>query len=156
MGMKLEIEVVLGSDGKMDKAATLRAAGGFLDKWAAQRELEEGQIATAFDKVFDRLKGVKVNSRYVIGQVLNELNVQPENQSVLETKVTAYLRANSQGKIVDKAKKLVTRPDSKFVITKGKGTDGTYRRSDGPPKGVSADAETGGSEDESDETETAE
>jgi hypothetical protein len=129
----LEIKLVQDADGLIDIDRTLLLAQETVLEFKASRETEETTILGHLNTVFDTLKagGTKANMPYVIGQVLTLMNISamPSSYKTLETRVHKYIQANSQGKTIDKVTKQVERPNSMFVIGKGKG-GGLYRRSD--------------------------
>jgi hypothetical protein len=132
----LEIQLVLGADGTVDTDATLAAALGRVQQYKASKETEESTISGHLSALFDQLKadGTKnVNMPYVINNVLTRMNVQamPSSYNTLFARVHTFIQANSQGKTLDKATGKVERPDSTFVIGKGK-NGGVFRRSDLP------------------------
>jgi hypothetical protein len=121
-------------DGVIDTELTLEKFSNDLDTFIAQRETEEEVISTATMAVFDDLKaaGTRANMPYIVNQALIKLNVSahPAMYSILEERVHAYLSANSQGK-KDKLTGEVERPDSLFVIGRGRGAAaGVQRRAD--------------------------
>lgn len=130
MNTKIEITLVHGNDGKVDVQSTLAEAETTILAYTATRETEEETIKSVLDQVFESRPGVKMNMPYVINQALALMGIaeQPTNYKVLSTRVHDYISANSQGK-TDKETKLVERPDSYFVIGKGKG-GGVARRAD--------------------------
>jgi hypothetical protein len=130
MATILSIALVLGSDGKTDKAATLASCSDAIDKYTAERETEEETISEAVHALFDQHKGARLNMPYVVGECLRTLNVQPANFKPLSEKVAQYVRDNSQGEKAEDGS--VARPDSLFLIGKGKG-GGVARRCDLPP-----------------------
>lgn len=129
----LEIKLSLDSDGNVNVDKTLLLAQETVLEYKAQRETEETTILGHLNTVFDTLKagGTKANMPYVIGQVLTLMNISamPSSYKTLETRVHKFIQANSQGRTIDKATKQVERPESMFVIGKGKG-GGLYRRAD--------------------------
>lgn len=126
----LNITLVNGNDGSVDVDASLTVAEDTIRAYAASQRADEETIQAALDQVFDSRPGVKMNMPFVINQTLTLMGVseQPTNYKVLNDRVHAYISANSQGK-TDKETKLVERPESRFVIGKGKG-GGVGRRAD--------------------------
>lgn len=125
----LLIALVLGSDGKTDKAATLASCGDAIDLYTAERETEEATIADAVGALFDEHKGAALNMPYVCNEACRSLNVQPANFKALTERVAEYVREHAQG---EKVGETWERPESEFVISKGKG-GGVRRRADIPP-----------------------
>ncbi len=128
--MNLEIKLVTGNDGLVDVEATLSAAEDQIRARKAELETEETNILNALNKVFDSKKGVRMNMPYVINQALQLLGVAetPGAYKTMYDRVHGFIQQNSQGK-TDKETKTVERPDSLFVIGKGKG-GGIGRRAD--------------------------
>lgn len=124
----LLIALVLGSDGKTDKAATLASCDAAIDLYTAERETEEETIAEAVGALFDAHKGAALNMPYVCNEACRSLNVQPANFKTLTERVAEYVRDHAQGEKVGES---FERPDSEFVISKGKG-GGVRRRCDIP------------------------
>jgi hypothetical protein len=121
-------------DGIIDTEATLEKFSGDLDNFVVQQETEVEVISTAVNAVFDDLKeaGTRANMPYLISASLQKLNVSahPASYSILEERVHSYLTANSQGK-KDKITGEVERPESLFVIGRGRGAAaGVQRRAD--------------------------
>ena len=83
---------VLGADGSIDHDATVAKFAGDLIRFEADREVEQSVIADAVNALFDTHLGKRLNTPYVVGEVLKSLNVQPENFSTLTDKVTDFLR----------------------------------------------------------------
>lgn len=134
----LEIRLVSNTDGDVDVQATLDAARTQIVNLKAQRETEDNTILTHLDTVFDELKagGTRGNMPYVINQVLTRMGIaqMPGSYKVLNERVHKFIQANSQGK-ADKVTKVVERPNSLFVIGKGK-LGGIGRRADLTPAAV--------------------
>ena len=127
---KIEINLITGDDGTVDVAATLEQAENDIATYKAERETEETTIQEKLDEVFNSHPNVKMNKPYVVGQVLTLMGISqaPGSYTTLLKRVNDYITANSQGK-TDKVTKLVERPDSYFVIGRGKG-QGLARRAD--------------------------
>lgn len=115
-------------DGRTDEAASEEAFRTAMKAHIASRELELSTIADAVNAVFDRYLGTSINMPALTSFALQELNAQPENHKVLSERVAQYVRDNAQGE-KDKETGAVARPDSLFVIGKGKG-GGVTRRAD--------------------------
>ena len=109
--------VVRFSDGSIDHDSTLEKFSSDLLRFEEIQDKENVTIGTAVHAVFDQYHGAKLNTPFVIGEVLRKLNVQPENYKALTDKVQYFIKSNSQG------------DHSAFVISKGKG-GGVGRRSD--------------------------
>lgn len=119
-------------DGRTDEDASVAAFRVAMSKHIADRETELSTIADAVGAVFDKYKGTSINMPALCNFALQELNAQPENYKVLQERTAQYVRDNSQGE-KDKETGVEARPDSLFVIGKGKG-GGVHRRSDRPAK----------------------
>lgn len=112
--------LVRGSDGSLDFAACAAKFESELIKYAAERETETQTIADAVDAVFAAYPAlVKMNVPALITMTLTKLNAQPENHKVLSERIHQYVQENAQGKTEEDGTQ--ERPDSKFVIGKGKG-----------------------------------
>lgn len=132
----IEINLVFGADGTVDSDATVAGALARVQQYKASRETEESTISSHLSALFAELKanGTKnVNMPYVINAVLTRMNVQamPASYNTLFARVHGFIQANSQGKTLDKATGKVERPDSTFVIGKGK-NGGVFLRADLP------------------------
>jgi hypothetical protein len=130
MATTLNITLINDDNGQVDVQATLTAAEDQITTYKANRELEQDSILSALNTVFDNNPGVNMNMPFVINEALRGLNVSasPANYQTLHDRVHGYIQANSQGK-TDKDTKMVERPESLFVIGKGKG-NGLRRRAD--------------------------
>lgn len=117
--------LVRDSGGAVDRAACLDKFEEELVKYCAQREMEQETIAEAVHAAFDKYVGANITMPALCTYALTKLNAQPENHKILTERVLAYVRENSQG---DKTAEddSVERPDSTFVI--GKGKHGGVRR----------------------------
>lgn len=126
----LIITLINDDNGQVDVQATMAAAEDQITTYKANRELEQDSILNALNAVFEAHPGVNMNMPFVITEALRTLNVaaSPANYQTLHDAVHEYIQANSQGK-TDKLTKLVERPESYFVIGKGKG-NGLRRRAD--------------------------
>jgi hypothetical protein len=131
----LEIRLVSDTDGDVDVQATLDAARTQIVNLKAQRETEDNAILTHLNAVFDELKasGTRGNMPYIVNAVLTRMGIaqMPSSYKVLNERVHKFIQANAQGK-TDKVTKAVERPDSLFVVSKGK-LGGLGRRSDLTP-----------------------
>lgn len=130
MATSLTVQLV-DTDGHIDQAQSEAAFRSALLKHIAERETEQEQIAEAVSALFDQYKGASINMPAVASMTAQRLNAQPETFKVLSERVLDYVRANSQGETQEDG--TVERPDSLFVIGKGKG-GGCYRRADRPAK----------------------
>lgn len=131
MSITLTVALVLAADGTIDQDQSEQAFHGALVKRTAELETEQVEIAEAVSALFDQYPGASINMPAVASMTAQRLNAQPENFKVLSDRVLDYVRQNAQG---DTAKDgSVERPDSLFVIGKGKG-GGCYRRADKPAK----------------------
>ena len=132
MAHVLSVSLVAATDGSIDTDASLASCKAEILKYKAARETEQATIAEQVGALFDEHKGATLNMPYVANEALRRLNVQPENFKLLEARVLQYVRENSQGdKIGEGDSATFERPDSLFVITKGKG-GGVKRRGDIP------------------------
>lgn len=130
--MDISVKLVRSADGSVDENATKSAFDAALAKHIAEREMETATIAAAVSAVFDQYLGTSINMPALCNFTLGRLNAQPENYKVLSDRVAAYVRDNAQGKDLsekDAKESIWERPDSLFVIGKGKG-GGVYRRAD--------------------------
>lgn len=131
MSTSLDITVTLVQvDGKIDldqSAAAFRTAAL---KRQAELETETTEIAAAVEAIYDQHHGKSIPMPTLGSMVAQALNAQPENFAVLSERALDYVRANSQGEVKDG---VAERPDSLFVIGKGKG-GGCGRRADLPAK----------------------
>ena len=130
MGTSLTVQLV-ETDGLIDQDASHAAFTTALSKHIAEREVEQTQIASAVSDLFDQYKGSSINMPALASMTAQKLNAQPENFKVLSERVLDYVRANAQGETAKDGS--VERPESVFVIGKGKG-GGCYRRADRPAK----------------------
>lgn len=124
--------IVRADDGSVDETLSHAAFATALTKHIAERETETSTIATAVGEVFDQYLGTSINMPALCNFACAKLNAQPENYKVLSERVAAYVRDNAQGKDTsekDAKESIWERPDSMFVIGKGKG-GGVYRRID--------------------------
>jgi hypothetical protein len=116
--MNVSSFVVL-SAGSVDVAASTAKFTAALNTYIAERETENGQIATAVSAVFDSHKGKVLTMPTLAALALQQLNAQPENFKALTDRVTNYIRENSRGE------------GAPLRVTKGKG-GGVSRRADAP------------------------
>jgi hypothetical protein len=134
MATLITLALVLGSDGKVDKSATLASCDSAIDKYVAQRETEQATIAECVGAIFDQYKGATLNMPFVQNEACRRLNASPANFKVLQDLAADYVRENSQGaKVGEGDSATVEHPESLFLITKGKG-GGVSRRADLPAK----------------------
>ena len=137
MGIQLTVALVQAENGELDLDQSMVAFKAAFLKEKARRETELGAIAGAVEALFDEYKGTRINMPAVQSMVAQKLNVQPENHKVITDRIAEYVRANSQGE--KRADGSVERPDSLFVIGKGRGTGGCARRADLPAKDATAE-----------------
>ncbi len=116
-------------DGHIDQDASRAAFNTALSKHIAEREVEQTQIADAVSALFDQYQGAAIPMPALASMTAQKLNAQPENFKVLSERVLDYVRSHSQGEKAEDG--TVERPDSLFVIGKGK-NGGCYRRADRP------------------------
>lgn len=128
MNKTITISLALLSDGTVDRDETLATASDAIDRYVAERETEETVVGEAVTALFDEYKGTTLPMPFVVQRTLVALNAQPANQAALTLRIQEHVRSNSQGE-KDKATKAVARPDSLYVIGKGKG-GGVSRRAD--------------------------
>lgn len=142
MATTLTFTLVRGSDGTVDKEASLVSCEAAIDQYKAARELELGAISDAVHGIFDKYKSATLTMPFVCGESCRVLNAQPANFKLLQEKVATFVRENSQGKKIGEGESATwERPDSTFVITKGKG-GGVIRREDvAAPDAEAASAE---------------
>lgn len=137
MNNTITIALVNGTDDDLE--TNVQAFREAYLSYVAERGIEDEQIATAVDAVFDQYKGASINMPALAGFVLQRLNAQPENFTALEERVLDYVRRNAdQSELKDKETKAVIRqaeaPRTRtFSIGKGKG-GGVRRWSDVPVK----------------------
>ena len=133
MTESLSIELVL-VDGNIDQTASLAAFETALVRRATEREIERTGIAEAVSELFDENLGKSIPMPTVASMVCAKLNVPAESHNVISERVLDYIRAQDQGKVVEG---VAERPDSLFVVAKGKG-GGCGRRADLPVKPAKA------------------
>ena len=109
--------VVRFTDGSIDHDSTLEKFSSDLLRFEEIQDKENATIGNAVHSLFDQFQGAKLNTPFVVGEVLRRLNVQPENYKALTDKVQNFIKSNSQG------------DNATFVVSKGKG-GGIGRRSD--------------------------
>ncbi len=125
MSLSLTVDLVQ-TDGHIDIEASTQAFRSACIKRQAELETEQEQIAEVVSALFDLYRGKSIAMPALASMAAQKLNAQPENFKVLSDRVLDYVRANSQGEVTDKVEE---RPNSLFVISKGKG-GGCYRRAD--------------------------
>ena len=125
----LTMELSTNEDGSIDQNAWETAALAAVAKRVAELETSTAQIAEVVSSLFDQFRGQHLKMPALASAACNSLNTPPEYFGLRSEQVLAYVRANSQG---EKAKDgTVARPDSLFVISKGK-NGGCARRADLP------------------------
>lgn len=117
MNIVISSYAVRNVDGSVDHEATLEKFASDLFRFEELHDREQQVIGGAINAVFDEYQGARLNTPFLVGQVLKKLNAQPENYKALSDRVVTFIRSNSQAE------------DSVFVISKGKG-GGIGRRSD--------------------------
>lgn len=131
MSTSLDITVTLVTDnGKIDLDQSTAAFRSAALKRQAELETEKTEIAAAVGVIYDTHHGKSIPMPTLGSMVAQALNAQPENFAVLSERALDYVRENSQGEVKDGVEE---RPDSLFVISKGKG-GGCGRRADLPAK----------------------
>ena len=127
----MEINIVTfavrNSDGSIDHEASLQEFSDLIIKFGEEQDQENKVIAGAVHALFDRFKGARLNTPFVVGEVLRGLNVRPENFKTLTEKVQGFIRGQSQGETLPDGSH--ENPASVFVISRGKG-GGIARRAD--------------------------
>lgn len=131
MNIVIASYAVRSSNGSIDHDSTLAKFAGDLLAFEAMQEAESANIGAAVHALFDKFKGARLNMPFVTGEVLRALNATPDNYKALTEKVQGFVRRESQGEVFDDG--TVERPNSTFVIGKGKG-GGVARRADLPRK----------------------
>jgi hypothetical protein len=91
----ITVTLVRSSDGSVDVAGTLSACEAQVERFIAERELEEGAIAAAVHAQFDKYPGAFQNSSFLVGGVLTALNATHANHGTLSAKVEEWLSANT-------------------------------------------------------------
>jgi hypothetical protein len=131
MSTSLDITVTLvQTDGRIDLDQSTAAFRSAALKRQAELETEKTEIAAAVSAIFDQHYGKSIPMPTLGSMVAQALNAQPENFAVLSERALNYVRENSQGEVKDGVEE---RPNSLFVISKGKG-GGCGRRADLPVK----------------------
>lgn len=125
------VTLVCNPDGTVDKDASLISCQDQLDAFLAQEEARGANVSDAVNAVFDKRRGARMNVPYVVGQALYILGAGPDDHGILAKSIHEYITANSQGE-KDKTAGTYARPDSLFVVNKGKG-GGVTRRCDMKP-----------------------
>ena len=127
MEINIALFAVRGSNGSIDHEATLARFAEDLIRFEEEQDQENRVIAGAVHALFDRFKGARLNTPFVVGEVLRGLNVRPENFKTLTEKVQGFIRGQSQGETLPDGSH--ENPTSVFVISRGKG-GGIARRAD--------------------------
>lgn len=129
MSESLTVELVV-VDGVVDADESLLAFETALENRVAEREIEQTGIATAVAELFALTEnfGKAVAMPTIASMVCASLHVPAQSHSVITERVLNYLRAQSQGKVVDGVEE---RPASLLVTTKGR-NGGTAIRADRP------------------------
>jgi len=95
MALTLTTTLVLLDSGEIDEQGSALAFEAELANYKAARETEEATIAAVIHGIFDKYKGASISMPALAGTALRELNVVPANHKVMEEKVLAYVRENS-------------------------------------------------------------
>lgn len=128
----LTVQLVPGTDGSVDVAASQAAFASALTKRVAELETESTVIGEEVLAILADRKGQPIVLPTLCSMVASRLNAQPENFATLTKRVADYVRANAQGE-KNKATGEVERPDSPIFIGRGKGS-GVALRADMPVK----------------------
>lgn len=132
MNINLSSYVVRTADGSVDLESTLFKFEEDLQRFIAEKDVENAAIAAQIHAIFDTYKGARLNMPYLTGEALRRMNASPANWKVLSDKITSFVQDNAQGKTGEDGS--VERPNSTFIISRGKG-GGVARRADLPVKG---------------------
>jgi hypothetical protein len=126
---------VYSDDGSVDVEATNKKWGDNFSSWLAVTQVPNELIEAAVNSVFDQNPGVCINTPALLTFSLHALGkaveLTPANEPYLRDRLHKYVQANSQGEKREDG--TYTRPDSTFVISKGKG-GGAWRRADNPER----------------------
>ena len=123
----LTVSLVPGVNG-IDTEASKEAFDTALASYIAEQETENANFLTALNVVFDRHPDKGINLPALQSMAAQELNAQPENWNALSERVADFVRANSQGKKLEDGS--FERPESMFVMGKGRTNGGVRRRTD--------------------------
>lgn len=155
----INVTLIKGKDGTLDRAATLAAAASMFDSYVSTSAQYDVGIAKAVAAVFDANPGVALNAKALASFVTQELQNQgeikvlPANIGALHTALSAYISANSSGvKPEDRALGKL------FATGRGR-AGGTKRWSDVPvtaTEAVTEEAELPEGEDESEDEDSSE
>jgi hypothetical protein len=118
----LSLNLVRFKDGKVNKDATLAAAGDAIDLYIVTRETETAEIAGHVSALFDQLNGARANMPYVVNKVLASMGATPANYNELSDRVGDFIRSSSG-----------ERGEATYHIGKGKG-GGVTRWADQKPE----------------------
>jgi len=124
---------VRDASGSFDLEATVEKFRGDCLRYAAARETEDTEIGEAVRAAFGEVAlGGSLNMPYLQSKVLQALNAQSANFKALQDRTANWVREHAQGESIKNDKGEATgveRPDSEFVIGKGKG-GGVHVRAD--------------------------
>lgn len=99
MSETLTVNLVSGTDGSFDRAASQAAFNQAFDKMIADRQTQQDTIQSAVKEYLDEQGGKPVAMPTVASQVATlKLNSQPENHRKLSDAVLGYIRANLPAK----------------------------------------------------------
>jgi hypothetical protein len=129
MNINLSTYAVRDAAGNVNMESTVEKFSADLETFVAARETESEVISNAVNAVFDDLNGTRANVPYIVSMSLQKLNVaqHPAQFKTLSERVHSYLTANSQGKTTNGVEE---RPNSLFIIGRGRGNGGVQRRAD--------------------------
>ena len=140
MALTLTIALaMLGNGTTLDDSKNEQTFESAYSAFKAELETEDTTIAEAVDAQFSAYPGASQNMPALVHGILQRLNVVPANHKVMEAKVLAYVRKNSdRAQVIDKKTKAITQvaeaPRTRlFGIKKGVG-GGVCRWSDCPEK----------------------
>lgn len=142
MALTLTITLATLASGALDDTKNAQSFSDAYEAFKAQRDTEDAQIADAVNAQFSAYPGASQNMPALVHGALQRLNVIPANHKVMEEKVLAYVRQNSdRPAVTDKKTKAVITPAEAprtrlFGIKKGVG-GGVCRWSDVPEKSES-------------------
>ena len=102
--------VVRDDTGTIDHTKTLEKFAKDLIIFEARREEERNMLAKACADVFDRYRGVFLNSKALASFVGNQLKATPDTYADISKALEVYVRDNADGKGQDL-----------FAIVKGRG-----------------------------------
>lgn len=86
---------IVRSNGVVDREATLSKFSGELSLYIAKRETDEAEISNGVNMVFDRHRGVNINTAALKSLVCAELKTAPGAMAEVGERVANYIRDNS-------------------------------------------------------------